>query len=287
MDWYWHWCKKEILISFLLLFMLSQEGDAFHNPKNPLAFSDKKAVSLADTTIVKKIQMEYTQATLLQLSENLLYQVKTKKATQALEKELANLSFNDLIDYLPDDNAKKTFWINIYNAYYQLLYSREGKRKPKIFTGKFVYLAKIRFSLDDIEHGILRRYCWKYSLGYLQNFFAPAYLKELAVETIDFRIHFALNCGAKSCPPIAFYQYEQMETQLDQATRSFLTSETTIDESQKTITTSKILAWYRGDFGGKKGIKKEVGKLVGKDLSNYKVRFYKYDWEAQMENFAE
>ena len=40
----------------------------------------------------------------------------------------------------------------------------------------------------------------------------------MAVDVIDFRIHFALNCGAKSCPPIAFYSYDKINDQLDLAT---------------------------------------------------------------------
>jgi hypothetical protein len=36
---------------------------------------------------------------------------------------------------------------------------------------------------------------------------------------------------------------------------SFLEQETTIDHSTKTIATSKLLLWYRADFGGTKGVK--------------------------------
>ncbi|GAB4187637.1 MAG: hypothetical protein OHK0057_15140 [Thermoflexibacter sp.] len=234
----------------------------------------------------KNIEMLPTNLRLIELSERLLLFVKTKKETQLIEKEIFNLSTDIIKDGLSDDNAKKAFWINIYNAYYQLLYTREQKRKPKIFTAKLIPIANTHFSLDDIEHGILRKYSWKYGLGYVKNIFASSLIKKLAVETIDYRIHFALNCGAKSCPPIAFYRYEKINEQLDKATRSFLLAETEINQAKKQICTSKILSWFKGDFGGKKGIKNILGDLLNQNLKDYTISFKEYDWEAQMENFS-
>ena len=40
--------------------------------------------------------------------------------------------------------------------------------------------------------------------------------------TIHYRIHFALNCGAKSCPPIKTFTGEEVDTQLNLATQAFL-----------------------------------------------------------------
>lgn len=31
-------------------------------------------------------------------------------------------------------------------------------------------------------------------------------IKKLAVSNLDYKIHFALNCGGKICPPIRFYE---------------------------------------------------------------------------------
>ena len=69
-------------------------------------------------------------------------------------------------------------------------------------------------SLDDIEHGILRRYRQKYSLGYLPQFWVNNTIKKLAVHEMDNRIHCALSCGAVSCPAIAFYDAENIDAQL-------------------------------------------------------------------------
>ena len=159
--------------------------------------------------------------------------------------------------------------------------------RPKIFTKKVIVIASKSFSLDNIEHDILRKYRWKFSMGYLPKFFPGKLIKQLAVSKIDYRIHFALNCGAKSCPPIAFYSYDKIDQQLDLASRNFLKSETVVNDELKEITTSKILSWFKGDFGGKKGIRKILGKEFGKDLSGYKIRFNDYDWDSVLKNYAD
>ena len=41
------------------------------------------------------------------------------------------------------------------------------------------------------------------------------------VEPVDQRIHFALVCGAKSCPPIKVYTPQSLEEGLDSTTAAF------------------------------------------------------------------
>lgn len=223
--------------------------------------------------------------TLLKLSEDLLYQVKTEEPTHELELRLAEIDMQYLIAGLNKDDAIKAFWINMYNAWYQILAVREKQKKPEIFTGKLIYIAGKKFSLDDIEHGILRKYRWKYSMGYLPKFFPGKLIKQLAVSKIDYRIHFALNCGAKSCPPIAFYTYSNINTQLDLAAKSFLGSETEIDDANKVIKVTKIMDWFRGDFNGKKGIRKIIKQVLQKDVNDYAIKFKIYNWDAALHNF--
>ena len=222
---------------------------------------------------------------LLLLSERLLAKVKKDEPTFDIEHRLAGIVMQQIFEEITNDAAKKTFWINMYNAWYQLLASREQLKRPEIFTRKVILIAGTRFSLDDMEHGILRKYRWKYSMGYFPSFFAGKLIKTLSVEKIDYRIHFALNCGAVSCPPILFYAYDNIESQLDIATRSFLLSETVIDDATKEVMLSKILDWFRGDFGGKGGIRNIIGGVFEKNIGNYSIKFKAYDWSAKLNNF--
>lgn len=231
--------------------------------------------------------MHNNDQNLVEISGKLLLNVKLNDNSENELLILKGTSFAVLNNQLNTDTEKNVFWINIYNAYFQILSKQNNNLGKRIFNKKLVEIAETKFSLDDIEHGILRRFRWKYSLGYLPNVFASAKIRNLAVDTIDHRIHFALNCGAKSCPPIAFYKIENLNIQLDQATFSFLSSETTIDEDKKSVMTSKILFWFIGDFCGVLGVKKTLEKVLGKDFSNYKLSYKNYNWESQLYHFAE
>lgn len=224
---------------------------------------------------------------ILKLSEELLYKVKINVDSDSVEHALAGLSYVQLLHALSNDLAKKTFWVNIYNALYQILAIRLNKTRPAIFTEKLITVAGLTLSLDDIEHGILRKYRWKWSMGYLPQFMPRKTIKELAVDSIDYRIHFALNCGAKSCPPIAFYQYAKINQQLDMATLAFVKGESEIDEKKKVITTSKILTWFKGDFGGSKGIRVLMAKVYQRDFSEYAIKFNDYNWDKELGKFGE
>ena len=50
----------------------------------------------------------------------------------------------------------------------------------------------------------------------------------LVVKEVDPRIHFALVCGAKSCPPIRVFSAANLEFGLAAAAKNFLDSETTV-----------------------------------------------------------
>jgi len=223
---------------------------------------------------------------LTELSGQLLLLVKKNESTKLLQEELVKISSSHLVEQLNGDYAKKTFWINIYNAFYQILAHNHSESKGNIYHRKEINIADYTFSLDDVEHGILRKYRWKWSKGYIANPFAKAIIKTLAVNKIDYRIHFALNCGAVSCPPIAFYTMDNIDQQLEMATGSFLESETTIFPEEKRVETSSLLNWFAADFGGKKGALAIISTVMEQDVSNYKLAFTKYNWDKQLANFS-
>ena len=95
-----------------------------------------------------------------------------------------------------------------------------------------------------------------------------------------------LNCGAKSCPPIAFYNPENINTQLDVAATAYLTAEAEYDEATNVLKLPAILSWFRRDFGGKQ---KMIELLKSKQLLNAgvnpKIKFKKYDWTLYLNNY--
>ena len=76
--------------------------------------------------------------------------------------------------------------------------------------------------------------------------------RALACVPMDPRIHFALVCGARSCPPIRTYTAEGLDAQLAAAAEAFVTGDVEIGDDAATtraVTVSKITGeWYAGGF---------------------------------------
>ena len=99
-------------------------------------------------------------------------------------------------------------------------------------------------TLNDIEHGILR------GNGIQPAARTPHWTDERAALALPLepRIHFALNCGARSCPPIRVYTPDNLEFGLTAAAASFLEAETEV-RTDGTVVLSSLLNWYGADFG--------------------------------------
>jgi hypothetical protein len=220
----------------------------------------------------------------LQLSETLLYQVKTGDSTAPTEQLLAALSKRSLQKALPDDAAKKTFWINLYNAWFQILAAR-GHRNPNIFQQKLIPVAGLTLSLEEIEQGILRKDFKRLRSLKLPGSFSKKILRRLAVRQVDCRIHFALNCGAVSCPPIAFYTYSRIHQQLEQATKIFLEGNTIIDHQLKKMIVTPLMDWYQEDFTGPNSVPALIGSVLKQNVTGYAITFSEYNWKEDLRNF--
>ncbi|PJJ75014.1 uncharacterized protein DUF547 [Thermoflavifilum aggregans] len=225
----------------------------------------------------------------VRLSEELLYAVRTGDSTQAVTDSLAQADEQILVHELRDDSAKKAFWLNLYNAFVQILLQDDTtayRHRSAFFSRKSITVAGHLLSLDDIEHGMLRHSKIKWSLGYLNKPFPSAFEKALRVNKVDYRIHFALNCGARSCPPIAFYDPVHIDQQLDLATQNYLYNEVKYDSVRNILYLPAIMGWFRHDFGGKQHMIALVSQLGFLPRNaDPKIRFKKYDWTLFLHHF--
>ena len=246
--------------------------------------------ALLTSNIIKETpQVEKSNNKLVQLSQDFMYAAKTGDETGQFITRFKNMSFDDLKTTIKTDDEKKAFWINLYNAYTQVSLKKnpeQYKKRSQFFGSKQIEIAGEKFSLDDIEHGILRRSSIKWSLGYLKKLFPGKTERQLRVAKLDYRLHFALNCGAKSCPPIAFYKPETINQQLDLATNAYLKGEAVYDEATNTVKLPTLMNWFRRDFGGKKNMIQLLRKLsiIPAD-KNPKIEFKEYDWTLYLQNY--
>jgi hypothetical protein len=159
-------------------------------------------------------------------------------------------------------NEKLAFWINAYNAYtIKLILDNYPVKKITDLHGgkpwdvKWIKLDGKTLSLNNIENDIIR----------------PVFKEP--------RIHFAVNCAAKSCPPIlnAAFTAGTLEKQLESQTKKFINNNQHNTLGKNEITISKIFDWYGGDFGD---VASYIAKYAnGTVKPTAKVKFNEYNWE--------
>ncbi len=164
-------------------------------------------------------------------------------------------------------NEKMAFWINAYNAFTVKLIidnypiqSIKNLKGGKPWDSKFISIAGKSYSLNDIEHNILRK------------------------EFFDARLHFVLVCAAKSCPKLLnkAYTAQNLFVEMDKQARIFIN-----DASKNKITAEKaqiseLFNWYKDDFlktAGVKNIKDYLNKYsTTKVNSKTSISYFTYNW---------
>jgi len=169
-------------------------------------------------------------------------------------------------------NEQFAFYINAYNAWtiklilsgypgiksikdMGSLFKSPWKKKISRIDGKII-------TLDDIELNILR----------------PRFK--------DPRVHFAINCAAKSCPPLRSepYRVGDLEQQLDEMTRAFINDLKNNRLEEHTLYVSSIFKWFKEDFNKNsidfflKYAKGDLKEQLEAGRGKIKVKYLDYDW---------
>ncbi len=225
------------------------------------------------------------------MAQQFLYAMKRGEAADALIQSLTDLDLHILTASLKNDDDKKAFWLNVYNGCVQRLLLQDPdqyKNRSTFFTTNQIEIAGQKMSLDFIEHGILRRSKIKLSFGYANKLFPSLLEKQLRVDELDFRIHFALNCGAISCPPIAFYDVSKINQQLELATMGYLEVEADYDDAINEVRLPSLFNWFRADFGGNKGSIKILQQfnIVPADRTP-SIRYKPHDWTLALSKYTD
>lgn len=159
-------------------------------------------------------------------------------------------------------DKKLAYWINAYNAFTLKLIVDNYPLKSitdlhggKPWDQKWINIGTKKYSLNQIENDIIR----------------PQFK--------DPRIHFAVNCAAKSCPKLmngAFLE-NYLDTQLDNQTKAFINNSVANTLQSNKVQVSKIFEWYAVDFG-------DLNAFLNK-YSNTKINkgapitYKEYNWQ--------
>ncbi|MEO6325838.1 MAG: DUF547 domain-containing protein [Thermoanaerobaculia bacterium] len=182
-------------------------------------------------------------------------------------------------ELFPTKNDKLAYYLNAYNAQVFKGVLSRGPEKESVWNGGLISGYKFFAGMDILIGG------------------EKTHLKTLEDKTIredfkDPRVHAALNCASKGCPrlPQTAFDPEKLDAQLDAGMTEFVGEKrnVTVDDAAKTVSLSKILDWFSGDF---LAYEKAHGDPGGNQLDyvnryrgalpkvprDYKIKFYEYD----------
>ena len=122
-----------------------------------------------------------------------------------------------------------------------------------------------KVTLDHVEHDLIRK-----------DYKEP-------------RVHFALVCAARSCPPLRGEPYtpDKLDEQLEDQGSVFMNtpSKNRVDLENRTVYLSKIFKWFSGDFEEASGsvlafVRPYFPKDISKQLEEHEfaVEYMDYDW---------
>ena len=203
-----------------------------------------------------------------------LVNYKELKTDQNFDKYLSQLFSTD-----PSQLTEKeelAFWINAYNVFtikvildsYPVKSINDIKFGEKsVWDKDFISINKKKYSLNDIEHKILR------------------------VKFKEPRIHFAIVCASVSCPALRnnAYEADKLDRQLQEQAVEFLrdNERNSFDIKNKEADLSKIFDWFGEDFGKSDEeileyvstfLSGDVREDINQNLNSWSISYKKYDW---------
>jgi hypothetical protein len=172
------------------------------------------------------------------------------------------------------EKERLAFLLNLYNAatlklvvdHYPIKSIKDiGGFRNGPWKQKVVRLFGKVIALDEVEHGLIR------------------------AQYHDPRVHFALVCAAKGCPPLRAEAYvaARLDDQLDHQGRVFLgqAHKNRVAAASRTVYLSPIFKWFKKDFEEKSGsvLRFVESYLPEKDrpavaAGGFKIRYTAYDW---------
>ncbi|XP_051870440.1 uncharacterized protein LOC127569679 [Pristis pectinata] len=269
-------------------------------------FTGKKLVNwLVDNKKIASRHSEIMQDLIVKLfsehitSDGKLVDYKSMAANPVFEEycqhttQLQHLDVSDL-----SRKEKLAFFINLYNAL--VIHGNIKKRPPKNAWQRHKFFNSISyeiggkvFSLNDIQNGVLRGNR-KGPAQIMKPFSNRDPRLKAALEEVEPLIHFALNYGVISCPPIKAYTAQDVDKQLKISAEAFLDCDDgcQVDVSRKEVGLSQIFKRYKIDFGGtdekllkwvlehlQESPKKEALEEI-LDHGKVKIIYLPFDWSA-------
>jgi hypothetical protein len=188
---------------------------------------------------------------------------KLQKDQDQLQRLVQQIAIFNLRD--APDAEQKAFYLNAYNI---LVLQQVVKHYP------LKSVMDVPGFFDKQQHTVAGE---KLTLNALEK-------QKLLTPYKDARLHFALVCAAKSCPPLSNQAYipAQVEAQLEAQAKRTLQNPSFIkvNTAGKKVLVSEIFKWYRQDFLREaSSISAYINRYRTSALpQGYSMGYYTYNW---------
>ena len=187
--------------------------------------------------------------------------------------------------------SQMAFWINVFNAgvlrdAHELEAAPSVREVQAFFERPRLRIGAHRYSLDDIEHGLLRGNVPKQGRSR-----APMARDDPRLEYMpilfDERMHFALHSACRSSPPLRVFDDGKLDRQLEDAATDYVRRTVRVESRGAVIVLPRLFRWFGQDFGGQSGIIEFVAariddesavEMIDRRHGNVKLRYLDFDW---------
>lgn len=187
--------------------------------------------------------------------------------------------------------AQITFWVNVFNAAVlcdvsELLDAKRVKDVEAFFERPRLWLGPHGFSLDDIEHGLLRGNAPKQG-SRRQPMPRDDPRLECTPMVLDERIHFALHSACRSSPALRVFEAGRLDRLLEDAAADYVRRTVRVERSGAVLVLPRLFRWFAEDFGGEGGIVEFVAarledeaavEMIDRRRGDVSLRYQEFDW---------
>lgn len=187
--------------------------------------------------------------------------------------------------------SQLAFWINVFNAGVlrdaRELESAAGVRMVEAFFERpRLRIGEHSYSLDDIEHGLLRGNVAKPGRSQPPMKRGDARLEYMPI-VFEERMHFALHSACRSSPPLRAFDGGKLDRQLEEAAADYIRRNVRVERQGAVLVLPRIFRWFGEDFGGDRGIvefvvsriaDEAVVDMIDRRMGDVALRYVEFDW---------
>jgi hypothetical protein len=193
--------------------------------------------------------------------------------------------------------SQMAFWINVFNAAVlrdasELRRTTSVREVEAFFERSRLTIGAHGYSLDDIQHGLLRGNVAKQGRSRPPMASGDPRLEYVPI-LFDERAHFALHSACRSSPPLRVFDGGKLDRELEAATADYVRHHVQVQSDGAVIVLPRLFRWFAADFGGDSSIIEFVVAriddeaavdMIDRRRGRVRLKYTDYDWALNAKN---